>query len=196
MSKSLLLIYIYIIWKYKPKSNLFLIFFNLFFLRCWRDSNSHTRLLQGRTLPVRHSTILWNRAESNCRHKDFQSIALPTELRFLFCTLAEIQTPILALEVLCPIQLNDKGILCSTRKIRTSISWFVAMCSIHWTIVLCFGWLMGYDPTTSWITTRHSSDWATTTIFTLLSPHFKNVRHSYSSLLDHWYCLARLKCTR
>ena len=60
----------------------------------------------------------------------------------IFCTLAEIQTPILALEVLCPIQLNDEGILCSTRKIRTSISWFVAKCSIRWTIVL-FGVLCG-----------------------------------------------------
>lgn len=31
--------------------------FFYFFLRCRRDSNSHTRLLQGRTLPVRHSTL-------------------------------------------------------------------------------------------------------------------------------------------
>ncbi len=41
--------------------------------------------------------------------QDFQSRAITLSAIVPFCTLAEIQTPILALEVLCPIQLNDKG---------------------------------------------------------------------------------------
>ena len=47
----------------------------------WRDSNSRPSPWQGDALPLSHiRTLWWFRTESNRRHVDFQSTALPTEL--------------------------------------------------------------------------------------------------------------------
>ena len=47
-----------------------------------RDSNSRRSPWQGDALPLSHSRIYWClRVESNRRHRDFQSLALPTELQ-------------------------------------------------------------------------------------------------------------------
>ena len=45
-----------------------------------RDSNSRPSPWQGDALPLSHSRIWCPEAESNHRHEDFQSSALPTEL--------------------------------------------------------------------------------------------------------------------
>ena len=45
-----------------------------------RDSNSRPSPWQGDALPLSYSRIWCLRAESNRRHEDFQSSALPTEL--------------------------------------------------------------------------------------------------------------------
>src|SRR6056297_3424295 len=47
-----------------------------------RDSNSRPSPWQGDALPLSHFRIKiwWRGTESNCRHRDFQSPALPTEL--------------------------------------------------------------------------------------------------------------------
>ena len=46
-----------------------------------RDSNSRRSPWQGDALPLSHSRIWCFRVESNHRHRDFQSLALPTELQ-------------------------------------------------------------------------------------------------------------------
>ena len=46
-----------------------------------RDSNSRRSPWQGDALPLSHSRIWCRRVESNHRHRDFQSLALPTELQ-------------------------------------------------------------------------------------------------------------------
>src|SRR5690606_33623647 len=54
-----------------------------------RDSNPRPSPWQGDALPLSYFRLLWwLRAESNRRHADFQSAALPTELPSLF--LAEL----------------------------------------------------------------------------------------------------------
>ena len=45
-----------------------------------RDSNSRPPPWQGGALPLSYFRKWCLRAESNCRHTDFQSVALPTEL--------------------------------------------------------------------------------------------------------------------
>ena len=58
-------------------------------LKFWsgrRDSNSRRSPWQGDALPLSHSRIVWClRTESNHRHRDFQSLALPTELQRRTC---------------------------------------------------------------------------------------------------------------
>ena len=46
-----------------------------------RDSNPRPPPWQGGTLPLSHSRVWCLRSESNQRHEDFQSSALPTELQ-------------------------------------------------------------------------------------------------------------------
>ena len=46
-----------------------------------RDSNSRRSPWQGDALPLSHSRKWCLRVESNRRHRDFQSLALPTELQ-------------------------------------------------------------------------------------------------------------------
>ena len=52
-----------------------------FFWSGRRDSNSRRSPWQGDALPLSHSRKWCFRVESNHRHRDFQSLALPTELQ-------------------------------------------------------------------------------------------------------------------